>query len=118
MNVHFLVINCWNFLKILLLKLPTEQRSCPPSLANYETFDEFKYVNEVTISSKTDNFAIGGEDLELNCTFYGIVDDAYNFTWQLPNDIIKKVNHLFLIGNNRISFEYIDSRRLQSLYVL
>lgn len=62
-------------------------------------------MNEVTISSKTDNFAIEGGDLELNCTFYGIVDDGFNFTWQLPNDIIKKVHILF--RNFSHSF-YID----------
>lgn len=71
-----------------------EYRNCPPNLIDYATFNEFKYVSEAAILSKTDNFGIEGGDLELNCSFYGIVDGGFNITWHLPNDDMQKVKNI------------------------
>lgn len=78
------------------------ERRCPPDLIKYETLDELKYVNEPTISSKTDNFGIEGGDLKLICTFYGVIEGGFSIDWKLPNDVIREVIYSFDNNNNQI----------------
>ena len=45
-----------------------------------------KYVNRPLITSKTDNFGIEGDQLELNCTVEADWDAKLELKWELPNN--------------------------------